>query len=486
MLSDEPPRQLRSQPVADEAQPEYQRAHQYSTRQSIMSNAYQPDDRQTAPQSAHVYETGLQNNSRGYNNPAPMQQPPKNVAFELLFDGHSNEKARLPMRVRIYPHDTTDSIVSTVRDFYGLYAGVAKGISFEDSTGMTLIARYENFSSNMIVYVRVIPDYSQSWQQSPTRAENHAIPPDHPQRTPHLDAGFEMVPTQPTQALNYGPPYSRPSSRMSRKQSASPGTGDNRRSGSAQKERSRSSVKTHGDNFQAHLDGYNHEALKYGSSDEEGGSVTSSRKARNEQLASAEISEKNIVEGGRRQAQRAKFESSVGLARWIVITVLANERSQTRNFPFSCLHRSQLPIRSLQSLHSDVQTVKITHRHSLVRLSDHSVIASHCSLHKATALQIIPTQYLQPTTGQQKHSQASMATAFATVSVRQAPLPVYHLVQAMVSILKQQVLVSFRLLIRQLLAASPMRTLPCNSCVSAMYPISRHTVALLPRLWMTR
>ncbi len=54
------------------------------------------------------------------------------------------------------------------------------------------------------------------------------------------------------------------------------------------------------------------ESLRYNSSDDEGGSVTSSRKARNEQLASAEISEKNIVEGGRRQAQRAKFESSVG------------------------------------------------------------------------------------------------------------------------------------------------------------------------------
>ncbi|TKA70869.1 hypothetical protein B0A49_05630 [Cryomyces minteri] len=46
----------------------------------------------------------------------------------------------------------------------------------------------------------------------------------------------------------------------------------------------------------------------YSSSDGGNGSVSSSRKARNEQLASADISLDNIVEGGRRK--RAKFESS--------------------------------------------------------------------------------------------------------------------------------------------------------------------------------
>jgi hypothetical protein len=48
----------------------------------------------------------------------------------------------------------------------------------------------------------------------------------------------------------------------------------------------------------------------YSSSDNGRDSVTSSRKAKSE-LASAEISLDNIVEGGRRK--RAKFESSV---RW--------------------------------------------------------------------------------------------------------------------------------------------------------------------------
>ena len=401
MLSDDPSRPLRSQHGVDQAQQESQRAHQYPTRQSVMSNTYQPDNQPYAsPQPAQAYGACPQSSNIGFNNPAPMQQPPKNVAFELLFDGHNNEKARLPMRVRIYPHDTTDSIVSTVRDFYGLYAGVATGISFEDSTGMTLIARYENFSNNMIVYVRVIPDYNQSWQQPSSRGDSHAATPSSAQRTPHLDAGFEMIPPQSAQALSYGQPLSRPPSRVSRKQSTSPGTGDGHRNVSAQKERSRSGIKSRGDSFQAHLDGYSNETLKYGSSDEEGGSVTSSRKARNEQLASAEISEKNIVEGGRRQAQRAKFESSVGSLTGVIIIVLANECPSTRNSLSSCLHRSQLPIPSRQFLHNDAQMVKTTHRHSLARHNVRSATASPCSPHKAMALQRILMECLQPTSSQ--------------------------------------------------------------------------------------
>lgn len=326
MLSDEPPRPSRSQHPGEQTQQESQRAHQYPTRQSIMSNTYQADNQSyTALRCAEIDRRPFPLDSNtGYHASPPLQQPPKNVAFELLFDGHNNEKARLPMRVRIYPHDTTDSIVSTVRDFYGLYAGVAKGISFEDSTGMTLIARYENFSNNMIVYVRVVPDFSQSWQQSPSRASSHAATPISAQRTPHLDAGFEVAPPHSTQTLAHVQQASRPPSRVSRKQSASPGTGGTRRSESAQKERSRPGIKSRGDGFPPNVDGYNPEALKYNSSDDEGGSVTSSRKARNEQLASAEISEKNIVEGGRRQAQRAKFESSVSSQPYVALVPRAN------------------------------------------------------------------------------------------------------------------------------------------------------------------
>lgn len=64
------------------------------------------------------------------------------------------------------------------------------------------------------------------------------------------------------------------------------------------------------DSFQGQLNDLNSDTMKgYSSSDGEGGSVSSSRKAKSEQLASADISLNNILEGNRRK--RAKFESSV-------------------------------------------------------------------------------------------------------------------------------------------------------------------------------
>jgi hypothetical protein len=62
---------------------------------------------------------------------------------------------------------------------------------------------------------------------------------------------------------------------------------------------------THGSHHDPNSDAVN----GYSSSDGGHGSVSGSRKAKSEQLASAEISLDNIVEGGRRK--RAKFESSV-------------------------------------------------------------------------------------------------------------------------------------------------------------------------------
>ena len=94
---------------------------------------------------------------------------PKSVAFELLFTDSPQYRARLPMRVQIYPHDTTDSIVTTVKNFYGLYSSptCSKGVSFEDEQSNTLIARYENFRNNMVVYVRVIEEPAQNPAEEP-------------------------------------------------------------------------------------------------------------------------------------------------------------------------------------------------------------------------------------------------------------------------------------------------------------------------------
>ncbi|KAL8999367.1 MAG: hypothetical protein Q9169_001793 [Polycauliona sp. 2 TL-2023] len=280
------------------------RAHQYPTRQTTMNpvqSLLNEPNGSTSPD--RPYSGGLQKDRPGYDASIAI---PKNVAFELLFDG-PNTRARLPMRVQIFPHDTTDSIVTTVKNFYGLYDGAATGVSFEDERGNTLIARYENLRNDMVVYVRVIPDYSQNAfhhgrQWNPPN-------PGSPYGAPHLDEAFQMPPPAQLAHHNSHEPISRPSSRVARKRSASPRTSRSRRSASAQKHHARSGIKSRDASLprtveEPHSDGLNY----YSDSDGGAGSVSSSFKARSEQLASAEISVDNIVEGGRRK--RAKFESS--------------------------------------------------------------------------------------------------------------------------------------------------------------------------------
>ncbi|MCJ1308976.1 hypothetical protein MMC25_002631 [Agyrium rufum] len=265
--------------------------HQYPTRRSMGAPM-------AAPQGLNMSAVGRYHNPAdvpiaSFENPPP--QSPKHVAFELHLDGSSTYRARLPMRVQIFPHDKTDSIVTTVKNFYGIYEG---GVSFEDGHGNTLIAHYENFHNNMVVYVRVIADHSSQAESQPPHQYGA------PLNAGPLDDVPQLRPTQPAQILNYGQPPSRPISRASRKQSQSPKLGK-----TSQKSRSRSAAKSNTSSFQKQLDELNSDAVNgYSSEDGGAGSVTSSRKARSEQLASAEISVDNIVAGNRRK--RAKFESS--------------------------------------------------------------------------------------------------------------------------------------------------------------------------------
>lgn len=216
---------------------------------------------------------------------------PKTVEFILVFQ-ESPYQARLPLRVGISPHDTTDSIISTVTMFYGLYSGpgTSKGVSFEDQDGNILIARYENFHNNMRVRVRVIeeplgPGYhaARGAGQS-SYHDNGYLPQEHPPR---------------------------PESRTSRLRSASPNRGRERRGTSAdanptggKKGRSRSSK----NRTQINGDGLGDSFNGYSSSDGAAGSSSGRVK---EQLGNTDISVDNIVEGGRRK--RAKFESSVSI-----------------------------------------------------------------------------------------------------------------------------------------------------------------------------
>jgi hypothetical protein len=244
--------------------------------------------------------------SSGGNTSPQQTVTPKNVAFELLFPESPQYRARLPMRVSIYPHDTTDSIVTTVKNFYGLYSGPtgSKGVSFEDEQGNTLIARYENLRNNMVVYVRVI-------EEPPTTSG--AFGP-HPYHSAPLAAqayyGAETYPLQAPQ--RFGPDISRPTSRTSRRRSPSPNSGRGRRSASAstnpnggKKGRSRSSKNRESSNH-GHGDGYSDSINGYSSGDNAPSATSGKTK---EHLGNTEISVENIVEGGRRK--RAKFESSV-------------------------------------------------------------------------------------------------------------------------------------------------------------------------------
>ncbi|OAA66129.1 Zn(2)-C6 fungal-type DNA-binding domain protein [Cordyceps fumosorosea ARSEF 2679] len=226
---------------------------------------------------------------------SPRQpSPPKNVAFELLFLDSPQYRARLPMRVQIYPHDTTDSIVTTVKNFYGLYSGRAgsKGVSFEDDQGNTLIARYENFTNNMIVYVRVI-------EESPAASGAYPQQNYHTPTVPDAYYEGDRYPRNNQQADEAA------NGRLPRQRSQSPRADGASRSGSVSSKKSRSrSVKSHASNA-LHGDAYSASVDGYSSGDGEQGSVSGRNK---EQLGTTDISVENIVEGGRRK--RAKFESS--------------------------------------------------------------------------------------------------------------------------------------------------------------------------------
>lgn len=222
--------------------------------------------------------------------PASHQQSPKTVNFQLLLPNAPQHRARLPLRVIIRPHDGTDSIITTVKNFYGLYEG--EGVSFEDNHGTTLIAQYENLIHNATVHVRVSDPPPP--QTTDTRSRYGGSQPSP--RKPRLDEPFQMLPPQP---------YSRPNSRVAAKRDTSPLASGNRRVGTMRAPQL-SKPRTHSwhENF------HDSEAANgFSDSDHGSVSVSSSRKAKAEHLASADISVENIVEGGRRK--RAKFESSV-------------------------------------------------------------------------------------------------------------------------------------------------------------------------------
>ncbi|RMZ85541.1 hypothetical protein DV737_g552, partial [Chaetothyriales sp. CBS 132003] len=177
--------------------------------------------------------------------PAPRRHGPgKSVAFELLLDEGSKTRARIPLRVKVNPHDTTESIISTVKNFYGIYDG--NGVSFEDAKGDTLIASFDNLAHGDIVYVRSV-------------------------------AGPPPLPSQAALA-QYG-------------RSASPPQLRGRRSASQQKAASAYPGASRGSS----ASGSYHENDGFSDSDAGRSSLSGSRKAKSEQIVSSDISTANTL-----------------------------------------------------------------------------------------------------------------------------------------------------------------------------------------------
>jgi hypothetical protein len=198
------------------------------------------------------------------------------------------------MRVMISPRDTTESIITTVKNFYGLYE---YGVSFENKDGISIIAAADNFENDMTVYVRTVAPAPLPMAEP---ARDSASP-----KKPSLGAPFEMRP--PSHHTAHSP--SRSGARSGGIRSVSPQSELGRRSASvtAGAKSRLQRTKSKENSMLGEVDGYS-------SADNENGSVASSRRSKAEEIK-ADITVDNIVEGGRR---KRAFESSVSVSRDII------------------------------------------------------------------------------------------------------------------------------------------------------------------------
>ena len=232
------------------------------------------------------------------NSPNTKMSPAKSVSFELLLDEGSKTRARIPLRVVLNTHDTTDSIITTVKNFYGIYDG--NGVSFEDGWGNTLIASYGNLVHNSTVYVRIVPIHPAAANAYPY-GPHATVSGYEPRRRPSLGEPFSMLPPH-MREQSHSP--SRPASRVTHRRSTSPTQGRGRRSISQQKAASFSAASRG-----SSANGSFHEDNGYSDSEAGRSSISGSKKAKSEQFASSDISAANVLLDGRRG--QPIFDSSV-------------------------------------------------------------------------------------------------------------------------------------------------------------------------------
>lgn len=192
---------------------------------------------------------------------------------------------------QIRAHDTTDSIMDTIKHMLGLSRQYDLGISLEDEDGMSFVPSYDNFVDGTTVYVRIEESIGHNYVQ------RHSY---------NLRQGAAMGAGSTASSRSYGYPNSR---------SVSPNSRGRRSASSSGRQRGmkRSSLHMNSEDDR-YSDDYGHDmtAQWYGlppqqflPEDYEGSRTKAGS------VASADISVENILEGSRRK--RPKFSSDVRL-----------------------------------------------------------------------------------------------------------------------------------------------------------------------------
>ncbi|KAI7515250.1 hypothetical protein KC331_g22476, partial [Hortaea werneckii] len=111
------------------SRPYQDRNHEITQQQpSFPANPY------TSNVSRAIRHDNIAATGTAYPRASPTKKDQKHVVFQLIDPEDPRIQARLPMRVMISPHDNTESIITTVKNFYGLYD---YGVSFENKEGIS-------------------------------------------------------------------------------------------------------------------------------------------------------------------------------------------------------------------------------------------------------------------------------------------------------------------------------------------------------------
>jgi len=265
-----------------------------------------------------------------------------------------------PKTLHIYPHDTTDSITTTVKNMFGIKLQDEYGLSFQDPEGRYMILRHENFSDDMTVDIRV--------EENP--------------------ASYLQYNLQHPQAMFYTGPGLRGS--FSDGRSVSPSAARGRRSASAggrprgmKRQASHRGEEEHYD--ERCPQGYYPQQPPQQFLPE--GDEESESRSRIEPVASADISLDNIVEGSRRK--RPKFSSDVNDSLGFHLRLICvNLRIL---FSRSCLCSRPRPSLDKMAPRGHQPALRILHPRSplLMVIGISTIHTPHHHLHMGSAFQMV-------------------------------------------------------------------------------------------------